>query len=428
MLLADMFLFVLFLILSAFFSSSETAFVAVNPLSLEALERRGSKRASLIKRLQARMEHLLTGILIGNTLVNASAASLSTFIFVTLIPNKETAIILSTVCTTILLLFISEINPKVYAAAHPLRLTYLFVYPLRFFLVLFFPFIQTFHFISRLLFPSTRNRTFEVDRVLNEEETRILLQSRVQGLSTLRKKMITEILDIGLRPIKQIMIPRPMIKAMNIDSSLPQILEFIRTEGISRFPVYRGRLDNIEGLVHAKDIIPYVLDNKEFKLSLVLRKPLFVPESASLEKVLLQMQENAVHLAFIVDEFGNVEGIVTLEDILEEIVGDIRDEHDKDIEAWQTKVADNTFILKGQASIKDINDRLNLGLPEKKDYTTLAGFILSRLGRIPQEKDVLSFGGHSFTIEKMNKRHISLVRIQRGPGRESSADEDGRHQ
>ncbi|MCJ7613052.1 MAG: hemolysin family protein, partial [Candidatus Aminicenantes bacterium] len=220
----------------------------------------------------------------------------------------------------------------------------------------------------------------------------------------------------------------PLIKAVDIDASLTQILEFIRTEGISRFPVYRGRLDNLEGLVHAKDIIPYILDNKEFNLCLVIRKPLFVPESASLEKVLLQMQENAVHLAFIVDEFGNMEGIVTLEDILEEIVGDIRDEHDKEIEAWQTKVADNTFLLKGQASIKDINDRLDLGLPEKKDYATLAGFLLSRLERIPHEKDVLSFGGHSFTIEKMNKRHISLVRIQRGSPTGQPPHENRRHQ
>jgi putative hemolysin len=428
MLLPAVLLFAFFLLLGAFFSAAETAFVAVNPLSLEALEKRGSKRAASIKRLLGRMEHLLTGILIGNTLVNISAASLSTFVFVILIPNERTAVLLSMVCTTVLVLFISEINPKVYAASHPLRLAYWFVYPIRFFIALFFPFIHAFNFISRLLFPSSRTQTFEVNRLLNEEETRILLASRVKGLSTLRKKMITEILDIGLRPIKQIMIPRPLIKAVDIDASLTQILEFIRTEGISRFPVYRGRLDNLEGLVHAKDIIPYILDNKEFNLRLVVRKPLFVPESASLEKVLLQMQENAVHLAFIVDEFGNMEGIVTLEDILEEIVGDIRDEHDKEIEAWQTKVADNTFLLKGQASIKDINDRLDLGLPEKKDYATLAGFLLSRLERIPHEKDVLSFGGHSFTIEKMNKRHISLVRIQRGSPTGQPPHENRRHQ
>lgn len=428
MLLPAVLLFALFLLLSAFFSSAETAFVATNPLSLETLEKQGSRRASIIKRLQARMERLLAAILIGNTLVNAFAASVSTFVFVTLIPNEKTAVLISTVFTTLMLLFFSEINPKVYAASHPLSLALLFAYPVRFLLTILYPFILVFNFISRLLFRSRQDKNFEVNRVLSEEETRVLFESRVKGLSTLRKKMISEILDIGLRPIKQIMVPRPLVKAVEIDASLNQVLEFVRSEGYSRFPVYRGRLDNIEGLVHTKDILPYILDNKSFKIQAVLRKPLFVPESASLEKVLLQMQENAVHMAFVVDEFGNMEGIVTLEDILEEIVGDIRDEHDQEIETWQTKVGDNAFLLKGQAPIKEINERLGLELPEKSEYATLAGFLLSRLGRIPKEKDVLSYGGHVFTIEKMNKRHISLVRLQRGPKTEKRSHENRRHE
>jgi putative hemolysin len=355
-------------------------------------------------------------------------ASISTYIFVTLIPDKHTAVLVSTVCTTVLILFFSEINPKVYAASHPIPVAMLFAYPIRLCIILFYPFIKAFTFFSRLIFPSARRQKFEINRVLSEEETRVLFASGVAGLSTFRKKMITEILDIGSRPIKEIMTPRPLVKAIDIESSPAQILEVIRTERLSRFPVYRTRLDNIEGLLHAKDIIPYLLDNKEFNLRSLLRKPLFVPESASLEKVLTQMQDGAVHLAFIVDEFGNMEGIVTLEDILEEIVGDIQDEHDEAVEAWQTKVGDNTYLLKGRASVKDINERLGLGLPERRDYTTLAGFILSLLERIPSEKDVLSYHGHTFTIERMNKRHISLVRVQVGPQEGTLSDEDRRHQ
>jgi putative hemolysin len=428
MLLPASLLFVLFLLLSAFFSSAETAFVATNPLSLEALEKQGSRRATVIRRLQSRLERFLAAILIGNTLANVFAASVSTYVFVTLIPDRNTAVLVSTVFTTLMLLFFSEINPKTYAAAHPLSLALLFAYPARLLVTLLYPFVQAFNFLSRLIFPSSRDKGFEVNRALSEEETRVLFDSKVKGLSALRKKMISEILDIGLRPIKQVMVPRTLVKAVSIDASLTQVLEFIRSEGYSRFPIYRGSLDNIEGLVHAKDIIPYLIDNKEFKIQLVLRKPLFVPESASLEKVLLQMQENAVHMAFVVDEFGNMEGAVTLEDILEEIVGDIRDEHDQEVETWQTKVGDNTFLLKGQASMKEINDRLGLGLPEKSEYTTLAGFLLSRLGRIPKEKDVLTFAGHVFTIEKMNKRHISLVRVQRSPGMDKRSHESHRHE
>jgi putative hemolysin len=185
--------------------------------------------------------------------------------------------------------------------------------------------------------------------------------------------------------------------------------------------VYRGRFDNIEGTIHTKDIIGYIIDNKDFNMSSVLRKPLFVPEFASLEKVLLQMQENTVHMAFVVDEFGNMEGIVTLEDIIEEVVGDIRDEHDGSAEECFTRIGDRAYLVKGSAPVKDANAALLLGIPEKSDYTTLAGFFLYEFGRIPREKESLEFGGSRLTVEKMNKRHISLIRVDLAAAKESSA-------
>ena len=155
-------------------------------------------------------------------------------------------------------------------------------------------------------------------------------------------------------------------------------------------------MDNIEGLLHAKDIISLLLEGKEFDLRSVLRKPFFVPESAPMEKVLLQMQESAVHMAFVVDEFGSVEGIVTLEDIIEEIVGDIRDEQDETSEAWFQASADGDYLIKGSASVNEINRVLPLKIPEKQDYTTLAGFFLYEFGRIPKEKDSLEHEGRTF--------------------------------
>jgi len=140
-----------------------------------------------------------------------------------------------------------------------------------------------------------------------------------------------------------------------------------------------------------------------------------VPELASLEKVLLQMQENAVHMAFVVDEFGTVEGLVTLEDIIEEVVGDIRDEHDGTAEDCVVRLADGAFTVKGSAPVKDVNARLDLGIPEKKGYTTMAGFFLSEFGRLPREKDGLDFGRARLVVERMNKRHISLLRVEVRP-------------
>jgi len=246
---------------------------------------------------------------------------------------------------------------------------------------------------------------------LDEGEIRVLLAMGIKGMSSLRKKMISGTLEIGSRPIREITIPRPQVRAIERKSSLKEILDTVLSAGFSRYPVYRGRLDNIEGFIHAKDIIPYLIDNKEFKIDNLVRKPFFVPESASLEKVLLQMQKKAIHFAFVVDEFGNMEGIVTLEDIIEEIIGEIQDEYDTEAEEWISQLEENIYIVKGIASIKEVNQKLPLKLPEKVEYTTLAGFFLYEFGRIPKEGEFLDYRGHKFMVEKMKKRHINLLRI-----------------
>ena len=412
MLLPSILLFLLFIILSAFFASSETAFIGSNPYMLEYLEKKGSKRAGAVKKILARVDDFLATILIGNTLVNVASASVATYVFVSFVPNKKTAVLLATAATTLFLLFFSEINPKIYAAYNPLKLSFLFARPIRGFMLLFYPFVKAFTFVSSLIFPSTEKQAPGISRSITVDETKVLLTSGIKGMSAFRKKMIAEILDIASRPVKEIMTPRPQIKAIEIGSSRQQILDTVLSEEFSRFPVYRGRLDHIEGLIHTKDIIPYLIDNKDLDLTKFLRKPFFVPESASVEKVLIQMQENAVHLAFIVDEFGNMEGIVTFEDIIEEIVGDIQDEYDAKEEEWSTPAGENAFFIKGAVSIKDINRKHPLKLPESGEYTTLAGFFLYEFGRIPHEKDVLIYKGHRFIVEKMNKRHISLVRVE----------------
>ena len=427
MLFPALILFFLFLLLSAFFSSSETSFITVSPYKLDYLEKKGSKRAKLVKRMLEGVDNLLATILIGNTLVNVAAASVATFIFVSFIPNKNHAVLLATVVTTFLILVLAEITPKTYATYNPVKLSFLFAQPIRYFIVIFYPFVRAFTFISRLIFPSSQKKGKGLARSLNTEEIKVLLTMGTKGMSSLRKKMISGVLDIGSRPIREIMVPRPQVKAIEVTSSIKQILDIILSAGFSRFPVYRGRLDNIEGLIHAKDVIPYLIDNKEFNMYNLLRKPFFVPESASLEKVLLQMQETANHLVFVVDEFGNMEGIVTLEDIIEEIVGEIQDEYDK-AEEWLNQIEENVYVVKGRASVKDINQRLSLELPEKREYTTLAGFFLYEFGKIPHEGEVLIYKGYKFVVEKMSKHHINLLRIILEGTKEEAADETNRHE
>jgi putative hemolysin len=216
---------------------------------------------------------------------------------------------------------------------------------------------------------------------------------------------------MGSRPVKEVMVPRPEIKALAIESGREAILAAIRSTGYSRYPVYRNRLDNVEGVVHSKDIIGYLIDNKEFSIKDMMRRPMFVPDLASLEKVLLQMQEQAVHMALVVDEFGSVDGLVTLEDIIEEIVGEIQDEHDGQAEAWFTRLEGGRFLVAGAAPVKDVDALVPLGIPETPEYTTLAGFFIDEFGRLPREKDSLEFGGYRLTVEKMTKRRIAWVEI-----------------
>lgn len=428
MLFPALILFFLFLLLSAFFSSSETSFIAASPYKLDYLEKKGSRRAELVKRLLKKADNLLATILIGNTLVNAAAASVATFIFVSLIQNKNHAILFATLTTTILILILSEITPKTYAAYNPIKISFLFVQPIRFFVIIFFPFVKAFTFISSLIFPSSMKKRSGFSRSLNEEEIKVLLTKGIKGMSSLRKKMISGVLDIASRPVSEIMIPRPQVRAIEIKSSKQQILEMILSDGFSRFPVYRGRLDNIEGLIHAKDIIPYLVDNKEFNIRSILRKPFFIPESASLEKTLLQMQETTSHLVFIVDEFGNMEGIVTLEDIIEEIVGEIRDEYDLKEEDLIIQIEENVYAIKGRTSVKDINQRLALSIPEKRQYSTLAGFLLSEFGKIPRESEILNYKNYKFVVEKMIKRHINLIRLILEPEKDEPKDENHRQE
>ena len=421
MALPALLVFLLCLLLSAFFSMSETAFIGSNPYSIEYQERRGSKGAGRVRKILVRTNDFLATILIGNTLVSVAAASIATAIFAGFVSDRNEAVLLATITTTLLILVLAEITPKTFAAYNPVRTAVTLSAPVRVLMLVLSPLVKVFSIMTGLLLPSTRKPEGGLTRPETEEEVRIAVMAGTRGLSALRRRMISGALDIGARPVKEIMVPRPQVTAIDAEASLESVVRTIQAAGFSRYPVYRGRPDNIEGFVRAKDVITYVIDNKSFDLTAILRPPFFVPELASLEKALLQMQDNAVHMAFVVDEFGTVEGLVTLEDIIEEIVGDIQDERDARSEECVTALAGGAYLIKGAAPVKDVNAELSLGLPETSEYTTMAGFFLAEFGRIPHERDSIGFASYVLTVEKMNKRHISLLRLERRPGGDQDA-------
>lgn len=365
-----------------------------------------------MRKLTSKIDNLLATILIGNTLVNAAAASIATSVLISFFPDKNQAVLSATVVTTLLILFFSEISPKTYAAYNPIKLSLLFVQPLRFFMLIFFPLVKVFTFFFRLVSPSTEKKDYSMIRTLNEEEIRIMLSMGTKGMSSLRKKMISGILDIGLHPIRDIMIPRSQVKALEINISLMKMLRLFQSEGHSRLPVYGGDLDNILGVIHVKYIIPSLVESKDFNITEFLRPPLFVPEAASQEKVLRLMQRTNNHFVIVVDEYGSMKGIVTMEDILEEIVGKIQDEYDSEDEELILQLEENTYLVKGQTSIKEIKRELSLDLPSNGNYTTIAGFFLNESRKIPQKGDILNYKGHKFVVAEMFKRFIAQIRIE----------------
>ena len=208
------------------------------------------------------------------------------------------------------------------------------------------------------------------------------------------------------------MVPRPAIAAISAECSLEQITQAFQQHRYSRLPVYQASLDNVVGFIHSKDLIPYLLRPQDFRLEYVLQPPMYVVDTARLEDVLRQMQKAKTHFGFVVDEHGGVEGIITLEDLLEEIVGDISDEHDEEVNEQISLIDDRTYLLDGSLAVRDLNRRLKTSLPESEAYTTIGGFLMTVAGHVLQPDEVIEHDGLRFHIEKVERRRLLRVRLE----------------
>jgi CBS domain containing-hemolysin-like protein len=276
------------------------------------------------------------------------------------------------------------------------------------------PFIWLLDNSSQLITrPFGLKSTLEHAMVYTEEEIRQLVSaSHKQGhLIAEEQEMIHNVFDFTDTIVREVMVPRPEVVAVEASTHARELMDLLATSGYSRLPVYKENMDNMVGIIHAKDILPRMLRNEKVELSKLLRKPLFVPDSAQLIEVLRQMRLAQNQLAIVVDEHGGVEGIVTMEDLLEEIVGEIRDEHDIDEENLYHKEPDGTVVLDGALSIREANRKLNLNLPESDDYTTIAGFLIAKAGRLLSQGEIIDHQGVLFSIDKVERRRVSRVRL-----------------
>ncbi|HSB26540.1 MAG TPA: hemolysin family protein [Pyrinomonadaceae bacterium] len=258
------------------------------------------------------------------------------------------------------------------------------------------------------------NSSLERSSVYTEAELRQLVDvARESGhLRAEERRLIHRVFEFSDTVVREAMVPRTEMAAIPHKCSLEQITKAFEQHRYSRLPVYRESFDDVIGFIHSKDVMPYLLHPETFRLEDVLQPPLYVVDTARLEHVLRQMQKAKMHFGFVVDEHGGLEGIITLEDLLEEIVGEISDEHDEEVNEQITQIDDHTFILAGGLAVRDLNRRLKLSLPESESYTTIGGFLMTEVGQVLKPGEVVSYDGLSFHVERVERRRVMRVRLE----------------
>lgn len=412
-------LFVALLLLSAFFSASETSLTAASRARMHRLQAEGSKRAALVNKLREQKDHLIGALLLGNNLANISASAIATSVLIQRFGDAGVAY--ATVVVTLLVLIFAEVLPKTYALLHPDRVSLFFAPCVSAVYALFYPVT---HSISQLV--NTVLRVFGVERQAiaqieaQQQELRgaidLLGEGVVQddgGEGQETRAMLRSILDLADVNVEKVMVHRKNVSMINADQPLDRIVDEVMHSSFTRLPVWRESPDNIIGIIHSKLMLQELRhcggDVSKMDISRAMMEPWFIPESATLFEQLQAFRRRREHFAIMVDEYGALMGIITLEDILEEIVGQIDDEHDIAVSGVRAQ-ADGSFLVDGKVTLRDLNRDRGWNLPDE-DYSTVAGLLLYESQRIPSVGQSFTFYGFRFDVLKKQRNQINLVKI-----------------
>lgn len=421
----------LVIFLNGVFASSEIALVSANRNKVELDAKRGNKRANKLLKFINNPTRFLSTIQIGITMfgfINGAIAagsfaeSLSN-VFIKQWPNISKDIVYSviSVLMTLLLTYfqvvLGELVPKRLAMKSPEKLGYLFVGFLGIIAKIMRPFVMLLTGTANLIVKMFGVNPEEYDDILNEEDLRLELNaSQLHGfIDQSENEIIQNIFELDSKIVSEVMTHRTEIYAIEINSTKKEILDYVANERYTRYPVYEDTIDNIIGVIHVKDLLKAIQqeDNTPFMLRNIIRKPLFVSKSKNIKDLFTEMRESKNHMAIVLDEYGGTAGLVTLEDLIEEVVGNIFDEYD-DIEEEIETIKDNEYIIDGLTDLVEVEDVLNINLPVKT-YKTLAGFIIGELGRFPQENEqvVIKYSNYCFEVLKLNGKIIEKVKVTR---------------
>ena len=398
---------------SALISGTEVAFFALNPLDIDELEKKKNRKTELINSFLEKPKQLLATILIANNFVNVGIIILSTYISTSLFNFNGIEwleFMMQVVVITFFLLLFGEVLPKVYANNNASSFAKFMAIPLLFLMKLLKP-------ISLLLVASTRiidkrGQNKGHDLSVNDLSNALEITS-LKGEDKDEQKILEGIVKFGNTDVKQIMRSRIDVISLSENTSYDKILEKIKETGFSRIPIYEESFDNIKGVLYIKDLLPYLNEKADFEWNKLLREVFFVPENKKIDDLLKEFQEKKIHLAIVVDEYGGTSGIVTLEDIIEEIVGDISDEFD-DEDLIYSKLDNNNYVFEGKTALNDFYRILNIDGEEfedaKGESDSLAGFVLEITGNIPVKGTEIKFNKYLFTIEGVNKRRVTRIK------------------
>lgn len=404
-------LLVILLVLSGFFSMSETALMSLSKIRIRHMVEEGARGAKLVEKLIEDPNKLLGAILIGNNIVNIGASSIATSLAVKLFNGSESAIAISTAVMTVLVLIFGEITPKSIAKQKSEQVALKVSKPIRFCVAMFRPFVAMFTAISSVFIKLLGGDPKATEPFITEEELKTMVGvSEEEGvLEDVEKEMIFNVFDFADLQVKDVMVQRVDVTAVDVNDEYEELLRVIKEDQFSRIPVYDDTIDDIVGVLNVKDLIIADKRDCEFKVTDYMREPLYTFEFKKIIELFNEMKKSRNHMAVVLDEYGGTVGIVTIEDLVEEIVGDIEDEYDKEKEMIEV-VKEDEYIVDGSARLDDISDLIGVNM-ESEEFDSIGGLVIGELGRIPDAHEEVTIDRIRFVVEEVEKNRIMKVRI-----------------
>ena len=403
---------VLLLSASAFFSSAETALMTSNKLRIRNLAENGDKRAEKVLEITANTDKMLSAILIGNNIVNLSASALSTTLTLKMFGSSLVGV--ATGVLTFLILVFGEITPKNVASKNAENMALKYIGIISLLVIILTPVIYIVNKVAGIVI-SLFIKNNDDNNMVTEDELRAMVEvSHEDGvIEKEEKKMIVNVVDFGDTVAGDIMLPRVDMVMVSVESTYEEILKIFREERYTRIPVYEESPDNVIGILNVKDFL-LIEDKENFSVKEHLREPLYTYEYKKTSSLMVDMRKTGANIVIVLDEYGTTVGLITLEDMLEEIVGEIRDEFDADEDEGITKISETEYLIDGSTNLDDVNDRIGLEL-SSEEYESIGGIIMEKLGRLPVEGEVITFDNIILTVKKMDHARIEKVGLKLKP-------------